>query len=60
MIGCPVLDAVSPDVARKMLREGIADWHEGEPQWKEFIDKLLLASLPPPVPHEPPPHADCI
>lgn len=58
-IGCPFLDANTPERAREVLREGMADWHEGEAQWKEFIDKLL-ASLPPTVSHEPPPHADSI
>jgi len=45
MIGCPFLDAVSPDVALKVLREGMADWHAGEPQWKEFIDKLAAVNF---------------
>jgi hypothetical protein len=55
MIGCPFLDAVSPDVARQVLREGMADWHEGEPQWKDFISRMLGASDPSlPAPEGPP------
>jgi hypothetical protein len=40
-MGCPFLDARSPEEARKVLREGMTDWHSGESSWAEFIDKVL-------------------
>jgi hypothetical protein len=57
MTGCPFLDANTPDRARDVLREGMADWHEGETQWKEFIDRLLgsVADAPPVAQPDSPP-----
>jgi len=49
-MGCPFLDAASPEEAREVLRAGIFGWHPGEHQWREFIDKLLGSVVDQPAP----------
>ena len=56
-VGCPFLDAASPEEAREVLRAGIAGWHPGNAKWREFIDRLLasVADAPPVAGHDSPP-----
>lgn len=48
-MGCPFLEADTLDNAKSTLKFGLDGWHDGDPKWTVFKNKLLLAAADPAV-----------
>jgi hypothetical protein len=48
-MGCPFLEATDPEVAKDVLKLGMAGWHDNEPAWAKLKNNLLLLAADPGV-----------